>query len=772
MMPPQLPPPARAFPLAAAILVFAASCAVLARPWLSGAVTIPWDAKSQFLPQVRFLARALADGESPFWTPNVFAGWPQIADPQSLIFSPLHFLLAWFDPAPGFRAVDGVTFALLFLGGLGVILFFRDRGWHAAGALVAAIAFAFGGSANARLQHTGQIISLVYFPLTLWLLARALDRGSLSAALAAGVLGGVTAIGRDQVALIALYLLAGFVVAHWLDGASLARMRASLKPLAVAAVSGALVCAVPVVMSVLLALGSNRPQFGFADAGAGSLHPAHLLTLAFADLYGANDPAVDFWGPPSLPWSTVFGWPGLYLAQNVGQLYAGALVVVAVAFGLVSGTLWAREIRFFTVAAVLVLLYALGWYTPVFAGMYELLPGVKLFRRPADATFLLGALMAILAGYVTHRWLLGANPPVRRWQRAYVIALAVILIALAIALATSVGVMKAATIPVLTGVGFAAAAVAVIALSRRWAARRIAASLVLAVFMTADLAWNNGPNESTGLPPARYDALRPNTANDTVALLEAGLAQNPERRDRVELAGIGYHWPNLGLIHGFDHVFGHNPLRLKPFFDATEVGDTVATPDQRRFSPLFPSYRSTLADLFGLRFVATGVPVEQIDASLPSGALAFVARTGDAYVYENPRALPRVLLVTGWRVADFQQLIRHGGWPDVDPTRTVLLEAAPAFPSRDGSGIARLIRYANTEVVVEVEAPANGFLVLNDVWHPWWRATVDGRAADILKANVLFRAVAVPAGRHMVRFTFHPFAGTVREIARRMGQGA
>jgi hypothetical protein len=353
-----------------------------------------------------------------------------------------------------------------------------------------------------------------------------------------------------------------------------------------------------------------------------------------------------------------------------------------------------------------------------------------------------------------------------------VIALAVILIALAIALATSVGVMKAATIPVLTGVGFAAAAVAVIALSRRWAARRIAASLVLAVFMTADLAWNNGPNESTGLPPARYDALRPNTANDTVALLEAGLAQNPERRDRVELAGIGYHWPNLGLIHGFDHVFGHNPLRLKPFFDATEVGDTVATPDQRRFSPLFPSYRSTLADLFGLRFVATGVPVEQIDASLPSGALAFVARTGDAYVYENPRALPRVLLVTGWRVADFQQLIRHGGWPDVDPTRTVLLEAAPAFPSRDGSGIARLIRYANTEVVVEVEAPANGFLVLNDVWHPWWRATVDGRAADILKANVLFRAVAVPAGRHMVRFTFHPFAGTVREIARRMGQGA
>ena len=44
-------------------------------------------------------------GQSPFWTPNVFAGWPQIADPQSLIFSPLHLLLAAFGPA----GADGVT---------------------------------------------------------------------------------------------------------------------------------------------------------------------------------------------------------------------------------------------------------------------------------------------------------------------------------------------------------------------------------------------------------------------------------------------------------------------------------------------------------------------------------------------------------------------------------------------------------------------------------------------------------------------------------------
>src|SRR5262245_12292043 len=90
----------RRFPLAAAVALYAAAFLVIAWPWLSGVVAIPYDAKSQFYPQLAFLARSLASGQSPFWTPNVFAGWPQIADPQSLIFSPIYFVVAWLDPTP------------------------------------------------------------------------------------------------------------------------------------------------------------------------------------------------------------------------------------------------------------------------------------------------------------------------------------------------------------------------------------------------------------------------------------------------------------------------------------------------------------------------------------------------------------------------------------------------------------------------------------------------------------------------------------------------
>ena len=63
--------------------------------------------------------------------------------------------------------------------------------------------------------------------------------------------------------------------------------------------------------------------------------------------------------------------------------------------------------------------------------------------------------------------------------------------------------------------------------------------------------------------------------------------------------------------------------------------------------------------------------------------------------------------------------------------------------------------------------PPAGYVVLNDPYHPWWSAAVDGAEAPVLRANVLFRAVAVPPGRHTVRFEFRPLAGAWRELMTR-----
>jgi hypothetical protein len=228
------------------------------------------------------------------------------------------------------------------------------------------------------------------------------------------------------------------------------------------------------------------------------------------------------------------------------------------------------------------------------------------------------------------------------------------------------------------------------------------------------------------------------------------------------------------MIHGCEHVFGHNPLRLKWFYEATNAQDTVAAPGQRVFSALYPSYRSTFAALLGVRLIATGVPVEQIDKAIKPGDLNFIARTKDAYVYENPRALPRVMLLGDWRIADFSKLTATG-WPaDVDPAKTVLLEKntlAQPPSSFEGAGSARLVSYSNTEVVVAVDAPAGGMLLLNDVWDPWWRVTIEGVEAELLRANVIFRAVQVPPGKRTVRFTFEPFRGAWKELKDKLKGG-
>ena len=737
-----------------ALALYALAAAALSWPWLSQRVTIPWDAKAHFYPQFVFLSKALHSGDSPFWTPNVFAGHPQIADPQSLIFSPPYFLAAWLVDTPGFAAFDAVALGMLALGGLAILLHGRDLGWHPAGSAVAALAFAFGGSAAWRVQHIGQILSLSWFAIALWLLARALDRRSAAYGALAGLAAGCMVLGRDQVAWLGVYVLVGQVVwhmsePHWLTVCE--RFYAGFKPLGAGLVAGALAVAVPLALTLALAADSNRAMIDYEGAAKGSLHPASLLTLMIPNLFGTDGPLRDFWGPPS----TIWGPADLYLARNMGDVYAGALGVFALA--LAGGRLFsASAARFWLVAATLVLAYGLGRYTPAFRWLF-LLPGADLFRRPADATFILGALFALLAGFAVHLHCTATEQPSRSRQ-GIAAALAAIVFAGSAWLAFDKGAAELAVWHWAQALGFAAAAFAVLWSLRHWP--RFATALAVG-FMTLDLAANNGPSESTALPPATYDALRPGTANATIALLRAKLAATaaPDRRDRVELAAIDFHWPNAGLVHGFDHDLGYNPVRLALFTLATNAGDHVALPDQRQWSPLFARYRSPLADMLGLRWIATGVPAEEIDKTLQPGDLTFVARTAEAFVYENPRAMPRVFVATRAVAADFSAMLKTGVWPQIDYAHQVLLEQPATAAAPGGEAVARILSYRNTKIVVEADAPQGGWLVLNDVWHPWWRARVDGAPAPLLRANVMFRAVALMPGRHRVTFAFAPIEG-------------
>jgi len=755
--------------LAAAL--FCCAWTVLCWPWLSGTVTIPFDAKAHFQAQIQFLAQALHSGQSPFWTHNVFAGSPQVADPQSLIFSPA-ILLALLNPSPSFRAVDAYVLAHLLVGGLAMLMVFRDRGWHPAGGVLAALVFAFGASAAWRVQHVGQIASFAFFGLAFWLTARMLQRASLRDGILAGFAAGMMVLEPDQVALLGAYILIGIVLAHWAcEGRR--GLRGSLAPIAAASLAGLVTIAVPLLWTWLFAEATTRPAIDAVEAGRGSLHPASLLTAFIGDLFGVRDPAVAFWGPYSPEWNA----KELFLSKNMGQVYFGALpFLLLIVPGLTRGWLWDRAIRPCTLLFALVVLFSLGRYTPVFQLAYDYLPGVKLFRRPADATFLIGGLGAVLSGYLLHRILTDERPGALWREVGIGAAVIAALIGLALAVAGQAGHLAEAWLPSATAAAWFATAIALLAILSRWRGRAapLVASLIVTGVVAADLAANNGPNEATALAPEIYDVLRPETTNETVAVLKKLVVQPPDspRRDRVELLGMGFEWPNAGMIHGFDHTLGYNPLRLADFSDAVGTRDSIAAPSERVFTPLFPSYSCRLADFLGLRYIATRVPIGEVDRSLRAGDLRLVAYTKDGYIYENPRALPRVMFVGGWQLADFDGMKAAGRWPDADPQRVVLLEQEPEAGVPEGPATAsaevRLKRYRNTEIEIEVEAAKPGFVVLNDIWHPWWRAELDGQEVEILKANVLFRAVQVPAGAHKIRFSFHPLDGAIAELRDRV----
>jgi len=347
-----------------------------------------------------------------------------------------------------------------------------------------------------------------------------------------------------------------------------------------------------------------------------------------------------------------------------------------------------------------------------------------------------------------------------------------VLFVVAIACALIFGRLEAAVRPLLSAGLWVCAAGGGLAIAL-WLApiRPLAAGCVLIAVLAADVVVNNGPNGASALPSATLTMLEPDGRNETIALLKKRIAarHNETERPRIEMVGLGYHWPNTALTHNFHATLGANPVRLAHYVAATGAGDTAAEGAQRAFPPLFPSYASPLANLLGLRFIVTREPIEKIDKPLAPGTLRLVGRTAKARLYENPDALPRVIFARRSRSADFADIVRTGRWPTTDFRETVLLEGGPGQGSKAPrrSGNIAITSYRNTEVVVRVDSPDGGWAVLNDVWHPWWRGAVDGKPATIDKANVIFRAIKVPPGAHTVRFAFRPLAGAYADLTSR-----
>jgi hypothetical protein len=143
-----------------------------------------------------------------------------------------------------------------------------------------------------------------------------------------------------------------------------------------------------------------------------------------------------------------------------------------------------------------------------------------------------------------------------------------------------------------------------------------------------------------------------------------------------------------------------------------------------------------------------------------------LAHTGDVKIYENRTVLPRAFLVSDvYFAANDDDAVQFMQSQEFDPaSKVVLVKDGKTEGMREGENSLSLfpslhpaiISYSPEHVVIDVKAPQDGYLVLTDAYYPGWSATIDGRPAEIERADIMFRAVHVPAGSQRVELRYQP----------------
>ncbi|MDX2139523.1 MAG: hypothetical protein SF123_15670 [Chloroflexota bacterium] len=141
--------------------------------------------------------------------------------------------------------------------------------------------------------------------------------------------------------------------------------------------------------------------------------------------------------------------------------------------------------------------------------------------------------------------------------------------------------------------------------------------------------------------------------------------------------------------------------------------------------------------------------------------------SSDIELYANLNVLPRAWVVGSAQfVADdiygteaALDIMRDSAF---DPARSVVLAGSSDGEARQTTGImpvsaaAEVISYNDERIVISVESDTPGYLLLSDAWYPGWHATINGRETPVLRANVMFRAVGIPAEQSEVVFEYRP----------------
>jgi len=360
-------------------------------PAVMGWITlVPGDGLSQNLGVRILIGQMLRDGHLPLWNPYIFAGTPLLASIYPGALYPPNWLFALFPSTTAMNIVVITTYHLTIVG---TYLYGRRIGMTRIGALIAGVAFTFGGYMMAHMGHTSRIAAAAWMPWILLAIENLYCKLTWRwVALGAAFIALQLFAGEPQMNFYTILVCGGYFLFSLFLREERERRRKFLFGAAAMSVCGALLSAIQLLPERELLRMGERAAIGYDYFSAYSFAPANILRFVFPF----------FFGGASLPQAKVPYWGKWTVDESCGYFGLLTLLLALVAlFGARKRSL----ASFWGWAALVSLALSLGHYLPLDLNrvLYGL-PIYNLFRAPGrhmyEFTFSLGVLGGLGASYI------------------------------------------------------------------------------------------------------------------------------------------------------------------------------------------------------------------------------------------------------------------------------------------------------------------------------------------------------------------------------------
>jgi hypothetical protein len=208
--------------------------------------------------------------------------------------------------------------------------------------------------------------------------------------------------------------------------------------------------------------------------------------------------------------------------------------------------------------------------------------------------------------------------------------------------------------------------------------------------------------------------------------------------------------PDTPGAYGLDDVKGTDPIQHRHYmFMLTGYLDLVkGSPDQ-----MIGNVERPFFDYLNVRHLYLSP-----DDAIRPAVMIERYRGPDGVVLENLEALPRYFIVRSVDVVPDTGAAIYLSRFITDFRERAVANAAPfdGPSARLGGGDVRVLEYAPSRTVLEVESRGVNLVATSDVHWPGWRAYWNGVRKDVVTVNGAFVGVFVPPGRGRLELRYRP----------------